>query len=354
MNTIKIVHVIGTRPQFIKFALIYRQLLEDTAVKQAVIHTGQHFDRNMSDIFIKELGILKPDYFLNVNSLDYSAMIGKMFEKIERVLIKEKPDFVLVYGDTNSTLAGALAAKKLNIKIAHIESGLRSFNMQMPEEINRVLTDRISDILFCPTNAAVNNLKKERLNQTSCKIIKSGDVMQDAAKFYGDFAKRPPFDLPKEFVLTTVHRAENADNPENLKKIFTALNRIAKEIDIILPIHPRTKKAIVKTKMKANFTLVEPVGYLEMIYLLKNCSLVMTDSGGLQKEAFFFQKPCVTLREETEWLELVEGGFNLLAGSNPAKIYKCYKTMRNKKFDFKKNLYGKGKASKHIVKELLN
>jgi UDP-GlcNAc3NAcA epimerase len=280
-------------------------------------------------------------------------MTGQMLEKIEAILLKENPDWVLVYGDTNSTIAGALAAKKLHIKVAHIEAGLRSFNMQMPEEINRILTDRISDILFCPTDKAVENLRNEGFNHFNCKIVKSGDVMFDAALTYSNLAKRPDLQIPPKFVLSTIHRAENTNNIKRLKSITNALNKIAKEIAIILPLHPRTKKILVSNNIRLDFEVIEPIGYLEMLYLLKHCSLVMTDSGGLQKEAFFFDKPCITLRDETEWVELVTYGFNIAVGAEKEKIYQGYKKMINRQLDFRVNLYGNGEASKIIIKELL-
>lgn len=348
----KIVTIVGARPQFIKSAAISREIHKNKKIQEIIVHTGQHFDNKMSDIFFDALKIYKPDYFLNINNLSHGAMTGQMLEKIEEILKKEKPDIVIVYGDTNTTLAGALAAKKLHIKVAHVEAGLRSYNMRMPEEINRILTDRISDILFCPTNKAVINLRKEGFEHFGCQIIKCGDVMLDLAKHHLNFARKPSFVVPKKYILATIHRAENTDNIDKLQSIFNSLNRISKEIDIVLPIHPRTKQAIVKNNIHIDFALFEPVGYLEMLYLLKNCKLVMTDSGGLQKEAFFFKKPCVTLRAETEWVELVENGFNIIAGCDAVKVYDSYIKMSNKEFDFNVNLYGDGNAAKVIVDNL--
>lgn len=243
----------------------------------------------MSDIFFDEMEIPKPDYNFNINSLSHGAMTGQMLEKIEEVLLKEKPDWVLIYGDTNSTIAGALADRKIHIKVAHVEAGLRSFNMKMPEEVNRILTDRISNMLFCPTSTAIENLKKEGYNNIDCKIVKSGDVMQDTAIFYSKKEKKPQVDISDEFILATIHRAENTDDKERLGAILLALNEVAKEIQIILPLHPRTAKIIANSKFNTgNLTIINPIGYLEMVYLLNRCKLVMTDSGGLQKEAFFF------------------------------------------------------------------
>jgi len=284
-------------------------------------------------------------------------MTGRMIERVEEVLLQEKPDWVLVYGDTNSTIAGSLAAKKLHIKVAHVEAGLRSFNRNMPEEINRILTDKISDILFCPTDTAVQNLQNEGIGKNSlARIVKCGDVMQDAAIFYSDLAQKPEMDLPEQFILATIHRAENTDDPKRLTSIFNALSKISNEIPIILPLHPRTKKIISNSQLttkNSQLIFIEPIGYLEMIYLLKTCSLVMTDSGGLQKEAFFFEKPCVTLRDETEWVELVENSFNKVIGADEEKIISGYQEMIQIRNNYDINLYGNGEASKKIITELL-
>lgn len=351
-----ILSIIGARPQFIKAASVSREIAKHNIIKEVIVHTGQHFDDNMSEIFFHQMQIPEPDYNLGVNSLNHGAMTGRMIERIEQVLIDEKPDWVLVYGDTNSTIAGALAAKKLHIRVAHVEAGLRSFNMKMPEEVNRILTDRISDILFCPTELAVKNLQNEGIGKLSLsKIVKSGDVMQDAAIFYSNFAQKPDFKIPDKFILSTIHRAENTDDPQRLSSILKAMDKISQEIPIILPLHPRTKKIIKDLKLKVeDLIIVEPVGYLEMIYMLQRCSLVMTDSGGLQKEAFFFHKPCVTLRDETEWVELVEKGFNVVVGSNSDAIYTAYKKMINKNPNYNIDLYGNGKASEKIILELLD
>ena len=357
----KIVTVLGARPQFIKAGTVSRAIMQHNQLEvgsekleEVIVHTGQHFDANMSDIFFDEMKIPKPDYNLNINGLGHGAMTGKMLEKIEEVLLKEKPDWVMVYGDTNSTIAGALAASKLHIKVAHVEAGLRSFNMNMPEEVNRILTDRISNILFCPTQSAVDNLEKEGYGTLNIKIVKNGDVMQDGALFYKDLAVKPDVDLADEYILSTIHRAENTDDPKRLKSIFEALNEIANEMQIVLPLHPRTKNILETShiELAKNITVIEPVGYLEMVYLIKNSQMIMTDSGGLQKEAFFFEKPCVTLRDETEWVELIENRFNVLAGADKEKIIDLYKN-----FEFNDNfsvdLYGGGKASEAIVNELL-
>ena len=351
----KILTILGARPQFIKAGSVSREIAKHNEIEEIIVHTGQHYDTNMSDIFFEEMKIPKPNYFLGVGGKSHGAMTGQMLEKIEEVCVKEKPNWVMVYGDTNSTLAGALAASKLHIPVAHIEAGLRSFNMKMPEEINRILTDRISAKLFCPSCTAVDNLKKEGFEHFDCEIYHSGDVMQDGAIFYKQFAKKPSSFNPKSsnFILCTIHRAENTDDKERLEEIFEALNEIAKEKQIILPLHPRTQKLVTDYHIDlSKLNIIEPVGYLEMVWLIDNCSLVMTDSGGLQKEAYFFQKPCITLRDETEWLELVEGRYNILAGADKEKILDYYKNFEFN-HQFADTLYGSGNASVTIVKELL-
>ena len=350
----KILTVIGARPQFIKAAAVSRAIKKSNDIKEIIVHTGQHFDKNMSDIFFEEMSIPRPDFNLEINSLSHGAMTGRMLEGLEKIIMDEKPDFVLVYGDTNSTIAGALAAKKLHTKVAHVEAGLRSFNMDMPEEINRILTDRISDILFCPTDTAVKNLKNEGFDNFPSKIIKNGDVMYDAALFYKTKARKPEVNLPSKFILATVHRQENTDNINRLQNIFKALETISGETTVVLPIHPRTRKKLESANITpANIMLIDPVGYLEMIWLITHSELIMTDSGGLQKEAFFFEKPCITLRDETEWVELVDNGFNILAGADYDKIIASYRNFLENKPVFNIELYGKGNASEIIVETLL-
>ena len=355
----KILTILGARPQFIKAGTISREIKKrqkrGEKIQEIIVHTGQHYDKNMSDIFFEELHLPKPDYYLGVGGKSQGTMTGEMIIKLEEVMQQEKPDVVLVYGDTNSTLAGSIAASKLHIPIAHVEAGLRSFNMQMPEEINRILTDRVSKWLFCPTDTALKNLKNEGFENFDCKIVKSGDVMQDAAIFYKQYAKKPNAKIESDFILCTVHRAENTDNIKRLHNIFEALEEIAQQRQVILPLHPRTKKRLQEEKIETkNITIIEPVSYLEMVWLLDHCSLVMTDSGGLQKEAFFFEKPCITLRDETEWVELVEHRVNVLVGANKEKIIQTYKSS-NSLFsqDFNKNLYGKGDASELIIEVLV-
>ncbi len=352
----KVITIVGARPQFIKAAAVSRAFAKYDDIQEIIVHTGQHFDVNMSDIFFDEMEIPKPHYNLDINGLGHGAMTGQMLEKIETVLLEEKPNWVLVYGDTNSTIAGALAAAKLHINIAHVEAGLRSFNMRMPEEINRILTDRISNILFCPTDTAISNLKAEGYDKLDNRIVKSGDVMQDAAVFYDKKSRKPRINLPEEYVLATIHRAENTDDIARLKSIFKALDKIGESINVVLPLHPRTQKIIANNNLQYNknvINIIEPIGYLEMVYLLQNCKLVMTDSGGLQKEAFFFAKPCITLRDETEWVELVQNGFNTIVGADYDKIVSTYEN-QNYNIDFSLNLYGGGNSSKEIAEALLS
>ena len=353
----KIITIVGARPQFVKAATLSRQF-QLLGIEELIIHTGQHFDANMSEVFFEEMEIPKPTYQLDIHGLTHGAMTGRMLEAIEEILIKEKPDGVLVYGDTNSTLAGALAASKLHIPLIHVEAGLRSYNMEMPEEINRILTDRISNVLFCPTDTAVNNLKREGFDNFPIKIIKNGDVMQDAAIYYAAKAEQKSdilnqIKLPK-FILATIHRQENTDSPENLRNIISGLNEINRQIPVVVPIHPRTRNILAQQNIVPEFKLIDPVGYFDMIMLLKSCELVITDSGGVQKEAFFFGKYCITLREQTEWVELVENGFNLLVGSNSEKLITAFEFFKTKQSDFSIDLYGKGQAAEKAAKEILN
>ncbi len=356
----KIITIIGARPQFIKAATVSKAIkkFNETSkikIEEIIVHTGQHFDSKMSDIFFSELFIPAPSYHLGINSLSHGAMTGQMIEKIEEVLIKEKPDWVLIYGDTNSTLAGALAAKKLNIKIAHVEAGLRNYDMRIPEEINRVIADRLSDILFCPTTGAVQKLKKEGFENFKCKIINCGDVMYDAALFYKDYAKKPDFNIPLNFNLATIHRQENVDDTNNLYNIMKAFEEISKTSPIILPIHPRTLKKLHNMNYdikNSNIIITEPVGYLKMIWLLSYCRSVITDSGGLQKEAYFFKKPCLILID-TPWEELLsEIGYEKTTCANHNSIVEKYNILKNKHINYDIKPYGYGKAAITIIKHL--
>jgi len=349
----KILTIIGARPQFIKAGTVSREIGKNNGIEEIIVHTGQHYDVNMSDIFFDEMKIPKPNYFLGIGGKTHGAMTGQMIEKIEEVALREKPDWIMVYGDTNSTLAGALVASKLHIKLAHVEAGLRSFNMQMPEEINRILTDRVSNILFCPTATAISNLEKEGFKNFDCEIVNSGDVMLDGAIFYKQLAKKPECDIKDDYILCTVHRAENTDDIDRLTEIFQALNTIAKDRQIILPLHPRTKKVVTELNLDiSNLLIIEPIGYLEMVWLIDNSSFVITDSGGLQKEAYFFNKYCITLRDETEWVELLDKDANILVGANKERIIEA--AMESQPIKKEKNgLFGNGNASKIILNNLL-
>ncbi len=355
----KIISIVGARPQFIKAATISRQLLNYPDVKEIIVHTGQHYDTNMSAIFFKEMQIPEPHYDLEVNNISHGAMTGRMMEKIEKVLVNEKPDIVLVYGDTNSTLAGALAVKKLHIPLAHIESGLRSFNMNMPEEINRILTDRISDLLYCPSQAAMKNLKSEGFDQFNCKHVFTGDITYDAALFYSKHSEQVSEIIsghqltPGSYVICTLHREENTDDTHRLSSIIRAIDTIAKDLRVLIPLHPRTQKIVRSLKIKTNAEILEPVGYFDMLELIKNCRFIMTDSGGVQKEAYFFQKYCITLRDETEWTELVDARINFITGADSASILKAYSYIHDRKFTFTEKIYGDGNAAVKICKHFL-
>lgn len=354
----KIVIILGARPQFVKAAVLSRIIAKLNAVEEVIIHTGQHYDANMSDIFFEEMEIPKPKYNLAINGMSHGAMTGQMLMEIEAVLMKEKPDLVVVYGDTNSTLAGALAAKKLNIKVVHVEAGLRSFNMKMPEEINRILTDRISDLLICPTETAIENLQKEGFTNLPAKMVKCGDIMKDAVEYYGKISEDKSTIIsnlnliPNEFVLATIHRQENTDDLEKLKEIFEGLQLISKEKKVILPLHPRTKAILKQYNLAYNIKIIDPVGYFDMLELLKKCNLVVTDSGGLQKEAFFNKKHCIIAREETEWVELVANGFAKIVGSDKVKMLQSFNNFQDSTANFEMDLFGENVGEK-IYDEIL-
>lgn len=358
LSELKILTVIGARPQFIKAATVSR-VFGEKKVNEIIVHTGQHFDTNMSNVFFEEMDIPRPQYFLNIHGLSHGAMTGQMLEKVEEVIKKEIPDCVLVYGDTNSTLAGALAAVKLHVPVAHVEAGLRSFNMKMPEEINRILTDRISGWLYCPTQTAVNNLKKEGFDDFDCKILLSGDVMYDAALYYRQKASGlntlSKFGLSTNgYFLCTIHRPENTDNVENLNQIIDTLNELNAQSEVVLPLHPRTRAILKKYNIPVNFKIVDPVGYLDMINLIAGAKTILTDSGGLQKEAYFFKKFCVTIREQTEWTELVEAGVNKVTGAHKNQILNAVQEFDGKKFGSERLLYGNGKAAYKIAEDIVN
>ncbi|MGX1101480.1 non-hydrolyzing UDP-N-acetylglucosamine 2-epimerase [Amorphus sp. MBR-141] len=346
----KLLTCIGARPQFIKAATVSRALSARNDVHDVIVHTGQHYDTNMSDVFFDELSIPKPDYYLGLGGGNHGEMTGRMLGALEEVMLDEKPDMVLVYGDTNSTLAGALAAVKLHFPVAHVEAGLRSFNRRMPEEINRILTDHASDILFVPTETALKNLAREGLPEDRVHLV--GDVMYDAALFYRERARQPAFFSAEglkdgNFILATIHRAENTDDPERLAAILRGLGRAGRRV--VLPLHPRTRQRIkaLGIALPSSILLTEPVGYLEMIWLEVHASAIATDSGGVQKEAFFHETPCVTLRDETEWVELVDAGWNQLVGADEDRIAEVLKSNAAKQK--KSAIYGEGVSANRIV-----
>ncbi|PIQ24387.1 UDP-N-acetylglucosamine 2-epimerase (non-hydrolyzing) [bacterium (Candidatus Blackallbacteria) CG17_big_fil_post_rev_8_21_14_2_50_48_46] len=350
----KIFTIIGARPQFIKAAVV-SSALEKAGVQEILVHTGQHFDADMSDIFFHELGLKPPAYHLGIGGLSHGAMTGRMLESIETLLINEKPTCVLVYGDTNSTLAGALAAAKLHIPIAHVEAGMRSFNRQMPEEINRVLVDHLSDYLFVTSAKPIELLAQEGITQGVHCV---GDVMYDAVLTFTALAQKSQIlrrlkIKAKKYGLVTLHRAENTDSPERLKLWLNQLERLAQDLELVFTVHPRTSKAIQSIHPDwhpKGILLVEPLGYLDMLALQSQASLVITDSGGLQKEALYANTPCLTLRKETEWVETLECGWNQLIGNNPEELVSKAKILMNSCAEAQApQLYGDGTASKKIV-----
>jgi len=348
----KIVSIVGARPQFIKCAPLSRELRK--VHQEILIHTGQHYDHDMSDIFFEELNIPKPDYNLGIGSGNHGEQTGKMLIEIEKVLLKEKPDLMIVYGDTNSTMAGALAAVKLHIRVAHVEAGLRSFDRSMPEEINRVLTDHISDILFCPTQTAVNNLAKEGITQGVHLV---GDEMLDALEYNKKVAEKKSNILEElsikkgKYLVITIHRPSNTDSRENLSNIIEALREIGEAV--VFPVHPRTKKFLQEycLDIPENVRLIEPLGYLDMLKLMAGARKILTDSGGIQKEAYMLGVPCVTLRENTEWVETLEGGRNILTGADKSKIIEG--AQKSIPICIQQNIFSGKSASKKIL-DILN
>ncbi len=346
----KIVSIVGARPNFVKLAPVSKELR--TEFEEIIVHTGQHYDYEMNKVFFDEMGIPEPDYHLDVGSGNHGEQTGEMLKRTEGVLMKERPDLVLVYGDTNSTLAGALAASKLHIKIGHIEAGLRSFDKRMPEEINRVLTDHCSDFLFCPTETALKNLEKEGVKS---KVYLTGDVMVDALKENIKIAEKRSMILddlilkPKEYYLATVHRAKNTDDFSRLKSIVDAFCEIE---NLVFPYHPRTEKCLkdfgLWNKLTDHVKVIKPVGYLDMLILEKNAKKILTDSGGVQKEAYIFKVPCITLRKNTEWIETIEDGWNVLVSAEKEKIVRMANEFEPE--GGKRNVFGSGEASKRIMK----
>lgn len=352
----KIFTVVGARPQFVKAAALSKHLKTVDGIQEHIVHTGQHFDYGMSDIFFSELGIPTPLINLNIGGGSHGQNTGRMIESLEKVFVDHRPDAVLVFGDTDSTLAAAIAASKLGIVLAHVEAGLRSYRRAMPEEINRVLTDHASDILYAPSPSAVSQLIKEGIRPE--KIVLSGDVMLDAVRHYAEQAKRRTDILSrigladKPYKLMTLHRKENVDDPGTLTDIFRGLEDLDEQI--VFLVHPRTSKKIAEFKilLPSCILQIEPVGYLDMLALLAGCSAVLTDSGGLQKEAYFLGKRCITLREETEWAELIEVGANVLVGSSPEMIRRALDEPTSPMKNLE--IYGKGNACELIADDLLN
>jgi UDP-GlcNAc3NAcA epimerase len=377
---IKIVTIIGARPQIIKAAALSRAIKNNFSgkIKEIIVHTGQHYDENMSEIFFKELGIPAPDYNLNVGSGSHAKQTAAMLIGIEEILEKEKPNAIVLYGDTNSTLAGGIAASKIHVPVVHIEAGLRSFSKAMPEEVNRIMCDHVSTLLFSPTKTGYNNLiregfkadNKEPFTRDNPKIYHCGDVMYDNSLYFSGVAESKTDILKKYnlknngFILATIHRNNNTDDPSRLNALFNSLYTICvnDKLDVVLPLHPRTAKML-ETNLKPellknirsnpNFHILPPASFLEMIALEKNCRIVMTDSGGVQKEAFYFEKPCVILRPETEWVELVECGTAVITDADGDKILKAYKDLSTKTGMAFPKLYGNGHASEFICEEML-
>jgi UDP-GlcNAc3NAcA epimerase len=357
-----ILTVLGARPQFIKAAIVSRAITRHGGIRETILHTGQHFDVEMSDVFFEELELPKPTYHLGVSGLGHAAMTGRMLERIDEVIAQGRPDAVLVYGDTNSTLAAALAAAKRHVPVAHVEAGVRSFNRRMPEEINRVITDRIARWLFCASATGVKNLATEGIQDSArTRVADVGDVMYDLslafrhqARLTADIAATIKI-LDSPYYLATVHREENlvaTDGSTPVWDILRALETIGSTTPVVMPLHPRTRQALAGAPLQ-HVRVLEPVGYLEMMALLSGCAGVFTDSGGLQKEAYYFGKPCVTLREETEWVELVEHGANVLAGADSSRIVEAERALRAGAIRADATrLYGDGHAADRIVEAL--
>lgn len=375
---IKLLTIIGARPQIIKAAAISRVLREKFVgqVEEHILHTGQHYDDNMSEVFFRELGIPAPDYNLHVGSGSHGVQTAKIIEGVEAILTEQHYDGVIVYGDTNSTLAAAVAASKIHVPVFHVEAGLRSFNMAMPEEINRIVCDQLSSLLFTPTKTGLQNLQAEGFDSIKCrvrfadgrgqKVVLSGDVMYDNSMYFSAIADIKSDIIERmglshrNFILATIHRPANTDNPENLRNIFRALNDIAEkhQIDVVLPLHPRTRNKISDFRLEIDdlsprLRIIEPASFFEIIRLEKNARVVMTDSGGVQKEAFFYGTPCVILRPETEWVEIVEAGAGIIADADYDRIIAAYEALAGKPVHFPP-LFGDGHASEKIISEIMD
>lgn len=377
---IKLLTIIGARPQIIKAAAISRAIREKFAgqVEEHILHTGQHYDDNMSEVFFRELGIPAPDYNLHAGSGSHGVQTAKIIEGVEAILTEQHYDGVVVYGDTNSTLAAAVAASKIHVPVFHVEAGLRSFNMAMPEEINRIVCDQLSSLLFTPTKTGLQNLQAEGFDSIKCrvrfadgrgqKVVLSGDVMYDNSMYFSAMADIKSDIIERmglshrNFILATIHRPANTDNPENLRSIFRALGDIADkhQIDVVLPLHPRTRKVMESLTPNpfpegqgSRVHIIEPVSFFEIIQLEKNARVVMTDSGGVQKEAFFYGTPCVILRPETEWVEIVEAGAGIIADADYERIIAAYGALAGKPVHFPP-LFGDGHASEKIIREIMD
>ena len=374
----KLVTVIGARPQIIKAAALSRAIKNHFSdrIQEIIVHTGQHYDDNMSQVFFDELGIPRPDYNLHVGSASHGVQTARMTEGIEALLLKEQPDFIVLYGDTNSTLAGAVAAAKIHVPIVHIEAGLRSFNKTMPEEINRIVCDHCSTLLFSPTKAGFENLKREGFpidNEPpytidNPKVYHCGDIMYDNSLHFADIAEAKTDIIQrleltgKPFILATIHLDSNTDQPERLNAIFNALIRLSNECQVVLPLHPRTAK-LLKTNLDGekqaqlfnnpSISLIPPVSFLEMIALERHAQLVMTDSGGVQKEAYFFQKPCIILRPETEWVEIVQTGNAILADADESRIMQAWQHFQSNPPTTFPEIFGDGHAAEFMLKMML-
>jgi UDP-GlcNAc3NAcA epimerase len=372
--------VIGARPQIIKAAALSRAIkASEGKIREIIVHTGQHYDENMSEVFFQELGIPSPQYNLHCGSGNHGKTTAQMISGIEEILLKEKPSALLVYGDTNSTLAGAIAASKLLIPVLHVEAGLRSFNKNMPEEINRILCDHVSTLLFSPTEVGIDNLKREGIinhaakpiNADNPQVFHCGDVMYDNSMYFSELADKKTeliekYSLVKNnFILATIHRNNNTDDPIRLSNLFSALNKISHQENkkVFLPLHPRTAHLLDQNvhppllneiRSNKNFIISTPVSFLEMIALEKNCEMICTDSGGVQKEAYFFKKPCIILRPETEWVELVKSGNAFITDTDENKIIEAYHYFANKKETSFPPFYGDGKAAAFILKKILD
>lgn len=351
----RIFSVVGARPQFIKASVVSRAIAQTAGLEEILLHTGQHFDANMSDIFFSDLGIPQPQIRLDIHGGSHGEMTGRMLAEIEQALIAHRPDRVVVYGDTNSTLAAALAAAKLHIPVAHIEAGLRSFDRRMPEELNRILTDHLADILYCPTPDAVENLRDEGIpgKAGTNTVLNVGDVMEDSVKLFSQAATPPDgIATASPFVLATIHRAENTDDPERLRNIVEGFNTLHDRFGVVLPVHPRTRGAIARLGIDVRFEVIDPVGYLEMLGLIAASGLVVTDSGGLQKEAFFMGRQCITCRDTTEWVGLIAAGVNVLVGTDQAALVREAGDRFGQTVVNDGSLFGGGTASRKIADHL--